>query len=164
MAKLSAEELKKLPKYKSSVVAEAGKDTLLYIDKGGDTVTPNWVVAGGQRNSPVQYKANEIDASHKTSGGWDDKVAGTRSWTIDYTGLYIMGDEAVQILDHAFRNSLAVHVKVQYPDESYQVGWASVTEFSREFPHDNVATLKVTLNGKGPISEIVAKGEQPKEV
>ena len=32
MAKLSAEELKKLPVYEGTSMATAGKDTLLYID------------------------------------------------------------------------------------------------------------------------------------
>lgn len=53
MAKLSAEELKKLPVYDGTSMATAGKDTLLYIDKATTTgKKPTWVLVGGQRNSP----------------------------------------------------------------------------------------------------------------
>ena len=61
MAKLSAEELKKLPVYEGTSMATAGKDTLLYIDKATTTgKKPTWVLVGGQRNSPVEYKADSI--------------------------------------------------------------------------------------------------------
>ena len=47
MAKLSAEELKKLPVYDGTSMATAGKDTLLYIDKATTTgKKPTWVLVG----------------------------------------------------------------------------------------------------------------------
>ena len=99
MAKLSAEELKKLPVYEGTSMATAGKDTLLYIDKATTTgKKPTWVLVGGQRNSPVEYKADSIDGSHKTSGGWGETLAGPKSWSISYTGLLVMDDAALSII------------------------------------------------------------------
>lgn len=112
MAKLSAEELKKLPVYEGTSMATAGKDTLLYIDKATTTgKKPTWVLVGGQRNSPVEYKADSIDGSHKTSGGWGETLAGPKSWSISYTGLLVMDDAALSIMEYAFHHDIPIHVK-----------------------------------------------------
>ena len=109
MAKLSAEELKKLPVYEGTSMATAGKDTLLYIDKATTTgKKPTWVLVGGQRNSPVEYKADSIDGSHKTSGGWGETLAGPKSWSISYTGLLVMDDAALSIMEYAFHHDIRI--------------------------------------------------------
>lgn len=158
MAKMTAEELKALPTNPNTSSAIAGKDVLLYIDKGTNTAA-NWLLIGGQRNSPIKYNADTIDASHKTSDGWGETLAGPKSWSIDFSGLLIEDDAALQILEYAFRNSLDVHVKLAYPDKTYQEGWASITEFDKDFAHDGVATVNVTLSGKGAISEITEEAK-----
>lgn len=48
---LTADEISKLPTNPDKSSAEAGKDTMLYVDDGAGTSTPNWVIVGGQRNS-----------------------------------------------------------------------------------------------------------------
>lgn len=157
MAKLSAEELKKLPVYEGTSMATAGKDTLLYIDKATTTgEKPTWILVGGQRNSPVEYKADSIDGSHKTSGGWGETLAGPKSWSISYTGLLVMDDAALSIMEYAFHHDIPIHVKIAYPDKTCQIGWVTISDFTKDVSHDGVATVAATLNGKGPISEIAA--------
>lgn len=158
MAKLTAEELKKLPVYDGTTMATAGKETLLYIDKAkaSGTNKPTWVLVGGQRNSPVEYKADSIDGSHKTSGGWGEALSGPKSWSINYTGLLIMDDAGFSIMEYAFHHDTPIHVKIAYPDKTCQIGWATITAFTKDVAHDGVATVSATLSGKGPISEIAA--------
>ena len=38
------------------------------------------------------------------------------------------------------------------------MGWASLTECSLSTPHDDVATLKGTLSGAGPLSDLKTGG------
>lgn len=52
MAKLSAEELKKLPVYEGTSMATAGKDTLLYIDKATTTGKSRHGYSSEDRETP----------------------------------------------------------------------------------------------------------------
>ncbi|WP_196603432.1 phage tail tube protein [Pectinatus haikarae] len=151
---LTDQELNNLPDNPNVSVAEAGKDTLLYLNKG--TVdAPDWLIIGGQRNTPLSRKANTLDASHKTSGGWGSTVPGLKSWSIDYSGLQIMSDEALQMIDYCFINDKQAHVKIAYKNGSYRTGWAYITEYNDDNAHDAIGTVKITLEGNGPISELI---------
>lgn len=152
---LTPEALANLPTNPDTGVAEAGKDTLLYINTGTNE-TAAWTLVGGQRNSPLSETASSIDASHKTSGGWTTTIAGLKSWSISYTGLLIMNDSGLQAMEYAFREDKQLNVKIVYKNGSYQTGWAAVTAFSKEVAHDGVATVSATLTGVGAISEVTA--------
>ena len=155
---LTENQLQNLPTNPDKSIAELGKDSLLYIDGGTDTV-PAWKLVGGQRNSPINQTATSIDGSHKTSGGWATNLAGVKSWTCSYTGLLIMSDEGLQILEYCFRHDKQAHVKFVYKDGSYQEGWAAVTQYNKDTNYTAVATVSVTLSGVGAISEVKPKEE-----
>ncbi len=141
-----------LPTNPSQSSATVGKDYLLFVNTGTVAV-PVWTLIGGQRGSSLGRTAEEIDVSHKTSGGWTSIKAGLRSWSIDLDGLMLLRDDGVAALEHAFMNGLEVNIKLQYPDGTAQVGWGSVTDFSMETPHDGEASLSGTISGNGPLSE-----------
>lgn len=149
-----------LPKNPNISTATVGKDYLLMVNKGTHAV-PAWTVVGGQRNSKLTEKADSIDVSDKSTGGWSSKLAGLKSWSIDLSGLVMLNDEGVDVLEVAFRAGMTVDVKLQYPDKSYQRGWAAITEFSKDVPHDGAATLSGTLEGNGPISEVTKDSVSP---
>ena len=79
-------------------------------------------------------------------------------YVIRLFALQIMSDEGAQVMEHCFREGKQVHAKFVYPDASYQIGWAYITEFTRDNPHDGIATIKATMEGVGEISEITAAG------
>ena len=149
-----------LPKNPNISTATVGKDYLLMVNKGTYAV-PAWTVVGGQRNSKLTEKADSIDVSDKSTGGWSSKLAGLKSWSIDLSGLVMLNDEGVDVLEVAFRAGMTVDVKLQYPDKSYQRGWAAITEFSKDVPHVGAATLSGTLEGNGPISEVTKDSVSP---
>lgn len=150
---LTAEKLNNLPKNPNTEVAMAGKSTLLYIESDTD-----WLLVGGQRNSPLEMTADALDGSHKTSGGWATQIPGMKSWNINYDGLMILSDEGLQILEYAFRNDEEVHVRVMYKNGWYREGWAFVTSFSDDNAHDGIHTISCTLTGNGEISEFQQGG------
>lgn len=138
--------------------ATAGKDYLLYVNTGATEASPTWTLVGGQRSGDLSRKADEIDASDKTSGGWKATLPGLRSWSIDLESVYLAGDTGAKFLEAAFLNNKQVNIKFEYPDQSYLMGWASLTECSLSTPHDDVATLKGTLSGAGPLSDLKTGG------
>lgn len=133
--------------------ATAGKDYLIYLNTGATEAAPTWTLLGGQRSGDLNREADEIDASHKTSGGWKSTLPGMRSWSIDLETVYLAGDTGAKFLEAAFLAGKQVHVKFEYPDKSFVTGWGSITECSLSTPHDDVATLKGTISGDGPLSE-----------
>ena len=133
--------------------ATAGKDYLIYLNTGATEAAPTWTLLGGQRSGDLNREADEIDASHKTSGGWKSTLPGLRSWSIDLETVYLAGDNGAKFLEAAFLAGKQVHVKFEYPDKSFVTGWGSITECSLSTPHDDVATLKGTISGDGPLSE-----------
>lgn len=133
--------------------ATAGKDYLIYLNTGTTEAAPTWTLLGGQRSGDLNREADEIDASHKTSGGWKSTLPGLRSWSIDLETVYLAGDAGAKFLEAAFLAGKQVHVKFEYPDKSFVTGWGSITECSLSTPHDDVATLKGTISGDGPLSE-----------
>lgn len=133
--------------------ATAGKDYLIYLNTGTTEAAPTWTLLGGQRSGDLNREADEIDASHKTSGGWKSTLPGLRSWSIDLETVYLAGDTGAKFLEAAFLAGKQVHVKFEYPDKSFVTGWGSITECSLSTPHDDVATLKGTISGDAPLSE-----------
>lgn len=133
--------------------ATAGKDYLIYLNTGTTEAALTWTLLGGQRSGDLDREADEIDASHKTSGGWKSTLPGLRSWSIDLETVYLAGDTGAKFLEAAFLAGKQVHVKFEYPDKSFVTGWGSITECSLSTPHDDVATLKGTISGDGPLSE-----------
>lgn len=133
----------------------AGKDYLIYLNTGATEAEPTWTLLGGQRSGDLSRQADEIDASHKTSGGWKSTIPGLRSWSIDLESVYLAGDEGAKFLEAAFLAGQQVHIKFEYPDKSYVTGWGAVTECSLSTPHDDVATIKGTISGAGALSELV---------
>lgn len=142
-----------LPDNPSQSNATVGKDYLLYVNTG--TVdTPVWTLIGGQRGSSLGRTADSIDVSHKTSGGWKSTKAGMRGWSVDLDGLVLLSDPGIEALETAFNLSKEVNIKFEYPNKKYRTGWAAITDFSFDTPHDGEASLKGTLEGNGALSDL----------
>jgi len=133
----------------------AGKDYLVYINTGTAAV-PIWSIIGGLRGTTLNESSEEIDGSNKSSGGWPATAAGLKKWSVDTDGLIpdADGDIGLKAMRRAKRQGKAVNFKFRYPDNTYQIGWAIVTEFNKEAPYDAEATYSLTLNGSGPLSDI----------
>ncbi len=149
---ITEDKLKTLPENPDKSVASPGKDHLLQVD-GGTTSNPSWVTVGGQRNAPLDQTADSIDASHKSSGGWKQTLPGLKGWSCSYSGLRILDDDGLTILDYCFRNSKQAHVRFIDKEGNYQEGWCYVTKLTKDTSYTAVATYTATLSGVGAISE-----------
>lgn len=141
-----------LPEAPKNNEVTVGKSYFLEVAKLDTESKVVWVRVGGQRNSGITKNSDDIDASHKTSGGWKATLPGLLSWNTELDGLMMLQDEGVAILEQAFGAGQLVAVRFVYPDGTHEVGWAAITEFSVDTPHDDVASLTGSLNGNGPLS------------
>ena len=143
-----------LPVNPSPAQATVGKNYLLYVNTGTPTI-PVWTLIGGQRGSALNRKADSIDASNKTTGGWKANLPGLLSWSIALDGLVLLQDLGLQVLEQAFSASQQVELMLQYPDLTSRTGWASITELSIDNAYTAAATMKGTLDGVGPLSNLI---------
>ncbi|WP_044503173.1 phage tail tube protein [Megasphaera massiliensis] len=138
----------------TGAIATVGKDYLIYLNTGTSEATPTWTLLGGQRSGDLSRKADSIDTSNKTSGGWKSTLAGLREWSIDLESVVILNDAGALFLEDAFNDGQVVQVKFEYPDGQYRSGWAAITDLSLSTKYDDAATIKGTLSGNGPLSEL----------
>ena len=150
---LTTEQIKNLPEYKETATAVAGKDVIIYVAAQANPY--EWVLIGGQQNSPISEKADSIDATDKTTGNFSKKLAGLHSWSISFSGLWVLGDTGVEICRNRFANDKPALFRVEYADGSYRQGWGTITAFSDDNAHKNALSIKMTIEGNGEISDLV---------
>ncbi len=134
--------------------ATAGKDLLLSVWKFDGS---KLLVIGGQQSLTINRSAESIEINSKdTEGGWKAKLAGMKEWSIDTGGLYIVDDEAHQILSDAFENGDPVCLKVinKKKQQGMFGGMATITDYPIEAPYDDAVTYSLTLEGIGKLVDL----------
>lgn len=136
-----------------------GKDTFLYINYGANAseATPVWTLIGGQRNTGVSVSADEIDASHKTSGRWKVTHVGMLGWKFSADGVYILNDDGLEAVKQAVRSGVMAQFRLVVKDNSgatileAQKGWGVVTTLDINGEHTDVATMTIEISGSGEL-------------
>lgn len=127
---------------------KTGVDILVQIETG----TPGtYTTLGGQRGATLNRTATTANANAKDTGAWDVHIATTRGWSVDCDALYLSDDAAYTALEDAWRNSTPVKVQIKDGTKT-QSGDAYITDFPLEAPHDDLATISITLQGSGPLT------------
>ncbi len=147
-----------LPSNPSPAQATVGKDYLLYLNTGTQTI-PIWTLIGGQRAGTLTRKGDTIDASDKTTGGWKASLVGLLSWSISLDGLVLLQDDGLDALEAAFNAGKQINVQFVYPNKSYRTGWGTISELTIDNQYNQAATLKGTIDGVGPLSDITLPEE-----
>lgn len=110
----------------------------------------------GQRNATLSRSAETVDATSKdTAGFWKESLAGFKEFSIDCDGAFVESDTAYGLLETAFLNSENVNVYIELPSGTKYKGNCTITDFSLEFPYDDLVTYSISLQGSGAL-EITA--------
>ena len=136
--------------------ALAGKDLILSI---WDSTGENLLAIKGQQGLTINRSADSIEITSKdTEGDWKSKIAGMKEWSIDTDGLYYVGDTSHTALSIAFENGDPVCVKVvnKKLKKGMFAGFAVITDYPLEAPHDDAVTFSITLEGQGKLVDLTA--------
>lgn len=139
-----------------TVQALAGKDLILAI---WDSTGENLLAIKGQQGLTINRSADSIEITSKdTEGDWKSKIAGMKEWSIDTDGLYYVSDTSHTALSTAFENGEPVCVKVvnKKSKKGMFAGFAVITDYPLEAPHDDAVTFSITLEGQGKLVDITA--------
>lgn len=129
-------------------MALRGIDYVIQVDDGGVYKT-----IAGQRGAALNVSTSEIDASTKDGAGWEEKLAGLRSWSIDFDGLHAEDDAALDLLEERILAGLTVNVRLQLPSGGLFSGEAIITNYDVDAAHDDLATASGTLTGTGALTK-----------
>lgn len=118
-----------------------------------------------QKGATLNRSAETIDNTTKTSSGWKEFVASFKEWSIECDGLYTLpaatGTSSIRALETAF--AAGTPVTVEFATAGAAVGStegftgsAIITDFPLEAPMDDSVTFSLTLQGTGPLTEMIA--------
>lgn len=148
-----------LPQPAATDTIVMGKNIFLYVNYGDNATeaSPVWALIGGQRSTSIELTADEIDASHKTSGGWKVSKAGLRGWKFSSEAVVLMSDVGAEGVGKAFLDGTVAQFRLVTKDDAGNIikaekGWGSVTSFSREAASDDVSTLSIEISGNGALA------------
>lgn len=139
-----------------TVQALAGKDLILAI---WDSTGENLLAIKGQQGLTINRSADSIEITSKdTEDDWKSKIAGMKEWSIDTDGLYYVSDTSHTALSTAFENGEPVCVKVvnKKSKKGMFAGFAVITDYPLEAPHDDAVTFSITLEGQGKLVDLTA--------
>ena len=136
------------------MMPKTGIDVLVKVNTGTDDM-PVWTTVAGQRGLSRGFSVDTIDVTSKDTVGWREFIAGFSSWTIDFDGLYVEDDAGYQALMDAVLSKKPVKVRMIDSKGKGLEGLAIITDFPLEAPYDAEMTYSVSLQGTGPLTEVV---------
>ena len=78
-------------------------DIILYIDG---------LPLGGQQSANLSRQSRLIDITNRINSDWEETLGGTKSWSVMCSGIYVINDEALALLEDAFMNNKSITVSL----------------------------------------------------
>lgn len=136
-----------------SIEKIAGKNVVLAVY---DQTGTDLYAVGGQQGLTINRSSEKVDTSDKLSGGWASGIAGMKEWSIDTDGGMVVGDPAQAMMEQAFESGTILAIKVVNikTGKAMYGGFAVISDFSVEAPHDDVVAWSATFEGVGALTDL----------
>ena len=112
----------------------------------------NSIPLGGQQNASLIRQTAAIDITNKINGEWTENLAGTKYWSVQCNGLYVIDDKGFEKLEEAFMNNTKISVLIsigqkKYEGEALLIDFPLAAVFNKEFKYN------LRLMGTGALKE-----------
>lgn len=119
---------------------------MLYVDD---------VAVGCATSVSLSLSQEMVDATCKSSDGWQDMLPGQRNWTAEVSGLVIYENlfnvkEAAELIVNQTKVTLKFSTEVT--GDTRFTGNAYATEFGTEAALEDTATYSLSFQGVGPLT------------
>jgi predicted secreted protein len=105
---------------------------------------------GGQQNATLSRQAEIIDITNKIQNDWSESLTGRKSWSINCAGIYVVDDEAFDLIEDAFLNNKKVQVSIAI-GTGKMVGEALIVDFPLNAVFNQEFKYSIKLLGTGPL-------------
>lgn len=119
-------------------------DITLYIDG---------LPLGGQQSANLTRQSRLIDITNKINSEWEEVLGGTKSWSVACSGIYVINDAALALLEDAFMNNKSITVSLNTGFQRLQ-GQALITDFPLSAVFDKEFKYTLNLLGTGPLERV----------
>lgn len=119
-------------------------DITLYIDG---------LPLGGQQSANLSRQSRLIDITNRINSEWEEVLGGTKSWSVMCSGIYVINNEALALLEDAFMNNKAITVSLNTGFQRLQ-GQALITDFPLSAVFDKEFKYTLNLLGTGPLERV----------
>lgn len=143
------------PQNPATATATSGNDYKVYVNTGTAAV-PVWTIVGGQKDATLNDEYETIKTDNKTSGGAATAILGLETWDISLESMVVLNDAGSDFIKSAFRDKQQINVKFLNADGSSHQGWAWITKKPISAKVNDVATMSLTLQGNGPLTDVAA--------
>lgn len=111
----------------------------------------NEKVIGGQQGASLVRQSSIINITNKINGEWEESLAGTKSWSINCSGLYLVNADSLDLLENAFLNNEKIEVSFAIGDKKYS-GKCLVVDFPVSAMFNAEFKYSAKLLGTGELS------------
>src|SRR5699024_4087085 len=129
-----------------------GLDVLIKVNVGTEE-TPEYVAVGAQRGASLSRSAETLDKTSKDSDGWQESLAGLKSWTISTDGLLILDDEGYEALENAYMMSENVLIQFSTKSGAMFEGVAIITAIDLDAPYDDLISYTSEFQESGALKK-----------
>lgn len=106
---------------------------------------------GGQLGASLNRSAESIDITNKIDGEWASYLEGVKTWSIDCSGLYVIDDECLKLLEQAFYNNTEILAQITIGNNKYE-GKSIIVDFPLEAVYDDSFKYSIRLLGIGELT------------
>lgn len=134
--------------------ATTGYNFLLYVDSVNNPITPVYLKVAGQRGATLTRSQDTVDVTDKDSQRHMEFVTSLDSWTMDADGLLELDDNGFNAVETAWEQKQTIMVRLEQVDGTKKEGLGIITELSIEAPYDGEASMKISIQGTGPLASV----------
>lgn len=107
-------------------------------------------VIGGQQNCILNRGMSAIDITNKIDNQWQEIMAGTKTWSVLCSGLYVKDEDSFTLLEQSFADGMPLDIKLSDGNRIYE-GRAFISNFPAEAKFNSAFAYNINLTGTGPL-------------
>lgn len=116
-------------------------DIVLYI---------NGQPLGGQQSANLSRQSNLINITNAINPEWEEVLAGTKTWSINCSGLYVIDALSLELLEDAFLNNKKLTVSFTIGNKKYE-GECLIVDFPLNAVFNSQFKYSLRLLGTGQL-------------
>lgn len=117
------------------------------------TLYINGLPLGGQQSANLSRQSSLINITNRINSEWEEILTGTKGWSVMCSGIYVINDEALTLLEDAFMNNKLITVSINTGFQRLQ-GQALITDFPLSAVFDKEFKYTLNLLGTGPLERV----------